>query len=277
MTAGPALIERLADASSEPVTAVYGIVGGSERHSLAPDVFNTGFQELGLPAVYASFCPADFGSFWRDTVPELGVPLLGLTVVSPHKEAALAVAATTGGRAECAGAANCLIAEPGGWHAANTSGLLDLLATEGVFPRDLRAAVVGCGGAGRAIAAELSAHRAAVTLVNRGERRGLYASARLGLPWTPLAGFDPQGFDLVVNATPLAREVPFDPAPLTPGSVVADLAYISGRPTALVEAAERSDLVAIDGRKVLAAETGAQFRLMTGKPLPPDAVKVALG
>jgi 3-dehydroquinate dehydratase/shikimate dehydrogenase len=274
---GPALIERLEGQVSQPVTGVYGIVGGSRRHSLAPDVFTAGFRELGLPAAYLSFHPTDFESFWTDTLPVLGVPVLGLTVVSPHKEAALRVAGTTGGRAERAGAANCLVAEQDGWHAANTSGLLDLLAAEGVPPRELRTAVVGCGGAGRAIAAELGAQAAAVTLVNRGEQRGRYASDRLGLPWTPLAEFDPEGFDLVVNATPLARELPFDPSRLSPGSVVADLAYIAGTPTALIEAAARSDLVAIDGRKVLAAETGAQFRLMTGKPLPPDAVRVALG
>lgn len=279
--AGPALIDRLADSRSEPETAVYGIVGGSKRHSLAPSVFNTAFRELGLPAAYLSFFPADFHSFWRDVVAggaeHDGVPLRGLTVVRPHKEAALAVAKTTGGRAERAGAANCLVAEPGGWHAANTSGLIDLLAAEGIPPTGLRAAVVGCGGAGRSIAAELSAHAAEVTLVNRGKRRGEYASARLGLPWTPLSRFSARGFDLVVNATPLARELPFDPTPLEAGSVVADLAYIAGSCTALMEGARERDLVAIDGRRVLAAETGAQFRLMTGSPLPPDAVRVARG
>ena len=59
--------------------------------------------------------------------------------------------------------------------------------------------------------------------------------------------------------------------------MVADLAYIGDGVTALVAAAEQRGLMAIDGRKVLAAEAGAQFRLMTGKPLPPDAVRVALG
>jgi 3-dehydroquinate dehydratase/shikimate dehydrogenase len=279
--AEPALLDRLVSPFSEPLAAVFGIVGGAERHSLAPDIFNTGFRELGLAAVYLPFFPPDFHSFWRQIVleqlPDLGLPMRGLTVVSPHKEAALAVAATTGGRAERAGAANCLVPGPRGWHAANTSGLIDLLAAERIEPRRLRTAVVGCGGAGRSIAAELSAHGAAVTLVNRGDHRGRYASLRLGLPWTPLTRFSARGFDLVVNATPLARELPFDPAELKPGAVVADLAYIAGTATALAEAAEERELVAIDGRKVLAAETGAQFRLMTGKPLPPDAIRVALG
>ncbi len=275
--AGPALIEDLVPPSSEPVTAVFGIVGGSRHHSLAPSVFNTGFRELGLSAVYLSFFPVDFQSFWRETLPRLAGPVRGLTVVRPHKEAAVGVAATTGGRAGRAGAANCLVRRPRGWHAANTSGLIDLLAAEGIEKRRLRTAVVGCGGAGRSIAAELSAHGATVTLVNRGSARGRYASLLLGLPWIPLRRFSARGFDLVVNATPLARELPFDPAELGPGSVIADLAYIAGEPTALIEAGRQRDLVAIDGRKVLAAETGAQFRLMTGRPLPPDAVRVALG
>ena len=274
---GPSLLQGLAQSPPEPVTAVYGIVGGSERRSLAPSVFNTAFRELGLPAVYLSFSPADFGAFWRETLPGLGVPVRGLTVVTPHKEAALRFAATTGGRADRAGAANCLVREPRGWHAANTSGLLDLLRAEGVDPLRLRTAVVGCGGAGRSIAAELTAHGAMVTLVNRGDRRGRFASLLLGLPWTPLRRFSPQGFGLVVNATPLSRELPFDPGGLDPGAVVADLAYIDGARTALIESARELEIVAIDGRRVLAAETGAQFRLMTGRPLPPDAVRVALG
>jgi 3-dehydroquinate dehydratase/shikimate dehydrogenase len=278
---GPALLDRLVSPSSAPLTAVYGIVGGSQRHSLAPSIFTTGFRELGLAAVYLPFFPSDFRSFWSDVVldelPRLGFPMRGLTVVSPHKEAALAVAATTGGRADKAHAANCLVLEPAGWHAANTSGLIDLLAVEDISPRGLRTAVVGCGGAGRSIAAELSAHGAIVTLVNRGDRRGRYASLLLGLAWTPLAQFSPNGFDLVINATPLARELPFDPSELQAGSVVADLAYIADRPTALIERVQARGLVAIDGRKVLAVETDAQFRLMTGQPLPPDAVRVALG
>ena len=274
---GPSLLQDAPAAPPEPGTAVYGIVAGPERRSLAPSVFNTAFEELGLPAVYLSFTPADFASFWRRTLPAMEAPVLGLTVVTPHKEAALRFATTAGERAKRADAANCLVRRPGGWHAANTSGLLDLLGDYGVAPRDLRTAVVGCGGAGRSIAAELSERGAAVTLVNRGEARGEYASRRLDLPWIPLRGFSAAGFDLVVNATPLVRELPFDPAELAAGSLVADLAYLAAGETTLVEAAGRHDLVAIDGRTVLAAEAGAQFRLMTGKPLPPNAVRVALG
>jgi 3-dehydroquinate dehydratase/shikimate dehydrogenase len=264
-----------------PLEQVYGIVGGSERHSLAPRILNTGFRALGIEALYLPFFPADFAGFWRDLIstglPDLGLAVGGLTVVRPHKEAALAVAATAGARAQRAAAASCLVRDRHGWRAANTSGLGRLLAGAGLDPRGLRSAVIGCGGSGRSIAAELGSRGARVTLVNRGEPRGLYASGLLGLPWVSLDEFRPQAFDLVVNATPLARVAPFDPAGLAPGAAVADLAYLAGADTALIEAARRCDLITIDGRQVLAAETGAQFRLMTGRPLPAEAVKVALG
>jgi 3-dehydroquinate dehydratase/shikimate dehydrogenase len=179
-----------------PLREIFGIVGGSERHSLAPRILNTGFRAVGMEALYLPFFPADFGVFWRELastgLPELGLPLRGLTVVRPHKEAALAVAATTGGRARDTGAANCLTPDASGWHAANTTGLLDLLAGAGVDPRGLSAAVIGCGGAGRSVAAELTAHggggprgqprRAAGPLRQRSARPAVDLAGRLQRP-----------------------------------------------------------------------------------------------
>jgi hypothetical protein len=33
----------------------------------------------------------------------------------------------------------------------------------------------------------------------------------------------------------------------------------------------------VDGRAVLATETGSQFELMTGQPMPPNALAIARG
>src|SRR6185295_10759268 len=99
-----------------------------------------------------------------------------------------------------------------------------------------RAAVIGCGGAGRAIAAALVQSGAGVTLVNRGEERGNHAAELLSLPYLPLPEFDAEGFDIVVNATPVGRdtdEAPFDLERLNDDAVVIDLVYGS-RPTPLV-------------------------------------------
>jgi shikimate 5-dehydrogenase len=111
--------------------------------------------------------------------------------------------------------------------------------------------------------------------VNRGKPRATYASELLGLPWTPLSEFAAGAFDLIVNATPLSAESPFDVARLAQGTAIVDLPYRTDGDTALVAAARHRGLTAVDGRAVLATETGGQFELMTGRPMPSDAVGIA--
>ncbi len=260
--------------------AVYGIVGESVSSSLAPSVVNTALRSLGLSAVYLPFRSHDFDGFWREAMrarSQLGLPLDSLTVVRPHKEAALRVADIATEGATRSGAANLLLRKGTGWLAANTSGVVDPLAEAGVPASGLRAAVIGCGGAGRSIAAELTRCEADVTLVNRGVERGRFASGLLRLPWKSLHEFSPAGFDLIVNATPLGDSPPFELAGLEEGVAVADLVYLPDRMTALVAAARERGLCVIDGRRILIAELGRQFRLMTGLPLPPDAIAAAMG
>ncbi|HET9479625.1 MAG TPA: NAD(P)-binding domain-containing protein, partial [Pyrinomonadaceae bacterium] len=144
-----------------------------------------------------------------------------------------------------------------------------------VHLREKRAAVIGCGGAGRAIAAALAESGAGVTLINRGAERGERASSLLGLPYMPLLNFDVKGYDIVVNATPVGRdtdEVPFALERLSNNAVVIDLVYGS-RPTPLVDSTLARRQIVIDGRDVLFTQVRNQFRLMTGKEMPLTTVK----
>ncbi|HEX5758037.1 MAG TPA: shikimate dehydrogenase, partial [Thermoanaerobaculia bacterium] len=144
----------------------------------------------------------------------------------------------------------------------------------------LAAAVVGCGGAGRAAAVGLAAAGARVTLFNRGIERGLKAAAELGLPFRPLSDLDPGQFDLLVHATPRQQRpgepLPLDVERLRPGTVVVDMTY-GEAPTALLEAAAARGALAVDGREVLLAQALAQFRAMTGRELPREVGRRALG
>jgi 3-dehydroquinate dehydratase / shikimate dehydrogenase len=264
------------------VRELYGIVGGSVSRSLAPDIQNTAFRALGLSALYLPFSAADFARFWREVVqagvPTLDAPLRGLTVVRPHKEAALSVATRASERARGAGAANLLVRNGQGWWADTTSSVVEPLRAAGLYPTGSAVAVVGCGGAGRSVAQELrDLVGADVRLVNRSAHRGEYASRLLGLPWVPLAGFSPQGFDLVVNATPVVDEPVFSVAELSEHAIVVDLAYRTDSDTGLIAAARDRGHPAVDGRQILLAEVGRQFELFCERPLPPEAVRVALG
>lgn len=264
-----------------PVQKLFGVVGNPVLHSLSPRLHNTAYRELGLPFLYLPFHAESFGDFWLEVIEggaleQIGMPLRGLSVTTPHKEAALAVAAAPSPRAELIGAANTLVNPQEVWEAETTDpeGVVLPLQARGIDLSTRRAAVVGAGGAGRAAAEGLAVAGAQVTLVNRSPENGQRAAGLLKIPFLSLDEFDPSAFDLIVHATSLGRSVddplPFPIEDLHPGTVVVDLVYLSDRdePTPLLAAAEARGLTTVDGREVLVYQALGQFRWMTGREMP---------
>jgi 3-dehydroquinate dehydratase/shikimate dehydrogenase len=264
-----------------PLERTFGIAGRAVSRSFSPRLHNAAYRELGLPALYLPFQVDGFAAFWREAVAgleDLGWPLRGLTVTSPHKEEALTLAGEVSSLARQAGSANTLLRRRGAWRAdtADAQGVVSALVRRRIPLAGREVAVVGCGGAGRAAAAGLLRAGARVTLVNRSRERGDYASRLLGRPFVPLSAFRAGDFSLVVHATPLAAESPFPVADLRRGTVVVELVY-GPAPTPLMLATAAGGGVAIDGREVLMVEVRRQFRLMTGRRMPALAAREWLG
>jgi 3-dehydroquinate dehydratase/shikimate dehydrogenase len=232
---------------------------------------------MNYPALFVPFHVESFSEFWHEVVEagvleSTGLPIKGLTVTSPHKESALPVAETVSSMAQRAGSANILVRNNGSWLADTTDPEVVFMAyhERGVQMKQKRAAVVGCGGAGRAIAVALDQSGAEVTLVNRDAERGHQAAQLLSLPYISLPEFSAQGYDIVVNATPVGRddgEAPFKIETLDEKAAIIDLVYGSA-PTPLMARARELGCVAIDGREVLRAQVRRQFRLMTCREMP---------
>jgi 3-dehydroquinate dehydratase/shikimate dehydrogenase len=258
---------------------LFGIIGAATTMSLAPLIHNTAYQLLGLPALFLPFNTERLEACLAGLTAggdELGLPLRAATVVAPHKEAALGLATEATPLARRAGAASLLLRTPGGWWADNeAAGVVATLTARDVTVTGRPVAVIGCGGGGRAAAAGLSKAGARVTLVNRGSRRGDYASNLLGLPFVPLARFDPRRFQVLVHATPVADSLPFPIEGADPATVIFDLTY-RRTATALIAAAQAAGHVTIEGKEMLLAELSRQFRLMTGIPMPVTEVRAAL-
>lgn len=258
----------------------YGIIGGSTAASLSPLVHNTAYRSLGMPALFLPFSASELSrsvTALSAGLADLGLPLRGMTVIAPHKEAALALAATATPLARRVGAASLLVRTPDGWWAdTEAAGVVSTLAHQQVSLAGQHAAVIGCGGAGRAAAAGLSDAGARVTLVNRGAKRGLNAARRLGLPFVALRDFHPKPFSLLIHATPVTDTLLFPTDDLNPSAIVFDLNY-GAADTRLVASVRAGGYQAIDGRHMLLAELARQFQLMTSAAMPVADVARALG
>lgn len=269
-----------------PVKEIFAIIGNPIFHSLSPQLHNASYRAMNYPALFVPLQVDNFAEFWRDFVQAkqldtFGFPINGMTVASPHKEEAFLTAKHISAMVQQTQAANILVRNNGWWRADTTDPDVVYAASDqkNVDVREKRAAVIGCGGAGRAIAAALAESGAGVTLINRGAERGERAASLLGLPYIPLLDFDARGYDIVVNATPVGRdtdEAPFKVERLNRDAVVIDLVYAS-RPTPLIDSTVARHQVAIDGRDVLVTQVRNQFRLMTGKEMSANLALEVLG
>jgi shikimate 5-dehydrogenase len=118
-----------------------------------------------------------------------------------------------------------------------------------------------------------------MTLVNRSQERGEQASRLLGLPFAPLSRFSADGYDLIINATPVGTQgeaLPFSLCGVAQHAIVVDLVYAQV-PTPLVESAREIGVRVVDGREVLLAQVERQFIGMTGLTPPLGLVAERLG
>jgi shikimate dehydrogenase len=206
------------------------LVGWPVRHSLSPRLWEGMGARRGIPIVYVQYpVPPDdvdaWSLLWRSE-------LAGFNVTAPFKERASARCARLAPIAARIGAVNTVIRDGEEWTGHSTDGYgftRALLAADEPI-RGRTAAVLGTGGAGRAVARALTDAGAAVTLVTRGLDRippGCEGLELIG--WERLADAGP--FDIVVNATPIGRGVATAAAPDIPydhwcrGAVAIDLNY----------------------------------------------------
>lgn len=175
----------------------------------------------------------------------------GFGVTIPHKIDVRKFIDDETERARLVGSVNFVRRDPDGRLTGDNldgAGFVDGLARNDISVKGKRVLQIGAGGAGRSIAFSVAeAGAAALGICNRTRDRAedLAAAVRAAYPAceTFVAGFDPAGFDVVVNTTSVGMKpsdpMPIDPARLSPDMAVADIIMSPAMTPLLIEAEKR--------------------------------------
>jgi shikimate dehydrogenase len=172
-------------------------------------------------------------------------------------------------------------------HNTDGAGLLDALRRdEGIDIEGKHYAVVGAGGAARAVIRALGLGGAAsVVVINRSAAPAEEAARLAGLVGRVGAAAEICDADVVINATPLGMGIvvstagdpeplPVDPALLGAGQVVVDLVY-HPTVTPLLAAARARGIRTVNGLGMLIHQAAHAFRLWTSEEPPLEVMSAA--
>ncbi len=247
---------------------VYGLVANPVGHSVSPAMHNAAHRAGKRNAVYLPLQATDAADVL--TFAE-AFDLRGASVTLPFK-VDLLPHCEPDALALRVGAVNTLARADGRWRGFNTDvpGLLAPLATR-LEVANLRATVLGAGGAARGAAIALSSAGARVTLCARRPEAARRVAAETGVGVAPMPPA-PGSWDVLVNATsagmhPHVDETPW-PGAVFDGQLVYDLIY-NPRETRLLREARLAGCVTLDGLAMLVAQAEQQFAIWTGqRPVP---------
>ena len=250
------------------------------------------FAALGLNWSYLTMevRPQDLADAIRG-VRALGMRGINLTI--PHKVAVIPLLDDIATDAQIIGAVNTVYREDDRLIGANTDGkgfLRGLRDEARIDPKGKRVAVLGAGGAARAITFELAfAGASALTVINRSEERGRQLASALREDTTAAVEFIPWGgtyivppeIDVLVNATSIGLYPDVDMMPhisldnARPDLFVCDV--IPNPPgTRLMQLARSRGLRTLNGLSMLVHQGTIGFELWTGQAAPEAVMKEAL-
>lgn len=267
-------------------TEIMGLVGSPVRHSLSPRIHNAAFDALDVNAVYIPLEVRNVGEFVRrmahPLTREIEWRLRGLSVTAPHKTAVMGYLDWIEPSAQEIGAVNTIVVRDGGLRGYNTdaAALLTPLQEKGVSFHQARCAVLGAGGAARCALWGLRQGGAHVTVFARDVEKASAIAEEFGADWQELHGANFDGFDLVINTTPLGMRGPSEDetpalADQLRGALTAyDLVY-NPRDTRFLREARAAGCETIGGLAMLIAQASEQFKLWTGKLAPLDVMTEA--
>lgn len=271
-------------------TRLCGLIGDPVEHTMSPAMHNAAFRNLGIDYLYVPF---------RVKKEELGkaidgiraLNIRGMNVTIPHKVAAIYLVDELDPLAEKIGAVNTIVNDNGILKGYNTDGegfLRTLLENE-IEPEGKHVAVLGAGGASRAISFTLANRGAHLSILNRIQE--LDWATELASRISQIFGREVEALelnqknlagvlsktDILVNATSVGMTPNINETPVTIGLLKSSLvvfdAVYNPFETRLLREAKAIGARTIGGLDMLVWQGALAFEKWTGQKAPVELMK----
>ncbi|MEM3736657.1 MAG: shikimate dehydrogenase [Candidatus Bathyarchaeia archaeon] len=271
-------------------TRLYCIIGDPVEHSLSPVMHNTAFKSLGLNCIYVAF-KVDAKALGEAITGLKALGVEGFNVTIPHKINVMRYLDEIDSTAREIGAVNTVKYSGGRLYGYNTdgAGVLSALEEAKVDLHGKRVALIGAGGAARAIAFALASRVEEISIINRTAGKGIELAEALkkhfgitvrakGLDRAVLKKELAEA-DILINATSIGMHPhlgsPVDSDLLRPGIVVFDIVY-TPLETRLLRDARLKGLKTVDGVGMLVHQGAKSLEIWLGVGPPIELMRKAV-
>ncbi|MDY6792806.1 MAG: shikimate dehydrogenase [Thermodesulfobacteriota bacterium] len=256
-------------------TSLYAVLGDPISHSLSPLMHNIAFSHANHNGVYVAFRVKEIGK----AISAIKVlDIKGAAITIPHKVSVMEFLDEIGHPAENIGAVNTIINRQGRMIGYNYDSIGAVTAIkEKTDIQNKAVAMLGAGGAARAVGYGIISEGGRLTILNRTKEKGEQLAADLGAEFRPVEDFKTVKCDILINATSLGMAPKFDCMPvkkehLHSDMIVMDIVYNPLR-TRLLKVAQDMGCTTIDGVSMFVYQGASQFELWTGKKAPIDLMR----
>lgn len=250
-------------------TKLCGLIGNPVEHSMSPDMQNASFKKLRLNYIYLAFKVENVGEAITG-LKEIGA--IGANITIPYKVEIIKYLDLIEETAKRIGAVNTVVNNNGLLKGYNTDieGFLKPLE-EKIRIKDKDIALVGAGGAARAIAYGLSQKGGKLTIFNRTVENAKRLAEEIKCEYRGLKELKKIDAEILINATPVGMfpnvNESIVPKNVLKNMIVYDIVY-NPLETKLLKDAKKQKCKVISGIDMFINQGAASFELWTGKKAP---------
>lgn len=266
-----------------PKTKICMIIGDPVDHSLSPLMHNSAYEALGINDKFVFLGSNVKSRNLKKVMQALKfMNFRGITCTIPHKENVMKFLDHVDPIARKIGAVNTVVVKNNRYYGYNTDWIGAVEPLKKLAPiKNKKAALLGAGGAARAMAFGLTKESADLTIFNRTFDRAKELADEFDCRAKSLKEIkEVENFDIIINSTSIGMNPDSDQSLvaknyLNKNQIVFDAVY-SPLKTKLIKNAESKGAKTIYGIEMLLYQGFAQFEYYTAKKAPEKIMRQAL-